>query len=72
MKMLSIAKDDVIAIGDSETDLPLFQIAKTSIALGNESDHVKSQATIEVSANSGDGLIEALDNLSPKFSEVND
>jgi len=70
MKMLSIQKDDVIAIGDSETDLPLFQIAKTSIALGNASDHVKSQATLEVSGNSGDGLIEALDNLSPKFSEV--
>ncbi len=70
MKMLSIQKDDVIAIGDSETDLPLFQIAKTSIALGNASDRVKSQATLEVSGNSGDGLIEALDNLSPKFSEV--
>ncbi len=70
MKMLSIQKDDVIAIGDSETDLPLFQIATTSIALGNASDRVKSQATLEVSGNSGDGLIEALDNLSPKFSEV--
>ncbi len=70
MKMLSISKDDVIAIGDSETDLPLFQIAKTSIALGNASDSVKSQATLEVSGNSGDGLIEALDILSPKFSEV--
>jgi phosphoglycolate phosphatase (TIGR01487 family) len=70
MKMLSISKGDVIAIGDSETDLPLFQIAKTSIALGNASDGVKSQATLEVSGNSGDGLIEALDNLSPKFSEV--
>jgi len=70
MKMLSISKGDVIAIGDSETDLPLFQIAKTSIALGNASDSVKSQATLEVSGNSGDGLIEALDILSPKFSEV--
>ena len=70
MKMLSVTKEDVIAIGDSETDIPLFQIAKTSVALGNASDGVKSQATMEVTGYSGDGLIEALDNLSPKFSEV--
>ncbi len=70
MKMLSVTKDDVIAIGDSETDIPLFQIAKTSVALGNASDEVKSKATLEVRGPSGDGLIEALDNLSPKFSEV--
>ncbi len=35
MKRLSISSDDVIAIGDSATDIPLFKIAKTSIALGN-------------------------------------
>jgi len=70
MRMLSVTKDDVIAIGDSETDVPLFKIAKTSVALGNASDDVKSQATITVSGHSGDGLIEALDNLSPKLSEV--
>ena len=69
MKMLSITKDDVIAIGDSATDVPLFQIAKTSVALGNSSDFVKSQASLNVSSKSGDGLIEALDKLAPKFSE---
>ena len=70
MKMLSITKNDVIAIGDSETDIPLFKIAKTSIALGNSSEIVKSQATMSVSAKSGDGVIEALDRLAPKLSEV--
>ncbi|MFB5645518.1 MAG: phosphoglycolate phosphatase [Nitrosopumilaceae archaeon] len=70
MKMLSIAKDDVIAIGDSETDVPLFKIAKTSIALGNAFESVQSQATFSVSAKSGDGLIEALDKLAPRLSEV--
>ena len=69
MKMLSITKDDVIAIGDSATDVPLFKIAKTSVALGNSSDFVKSQASLNVSSKSGDGLIEALDKLAPKFSE---
>jgi hypothetical protein len=70
MKMLSVTKDDVIAIGDSETDIPLFKIAKTSVALGNSFESVKSQATFSVSAKSGDGLIEALDKLAPKLAEV--
>ena len=69
MEMLSIRKDDVIAIGDSATDIPLFKIAKTSVALGNSSEFVKSQASLSVSAKSGDGLIEALDKLAPKLSE---
>jgi len=69
MKMLSVSKDDVIAIGDSETDVPLFKVAKTSVALGNAFESVQSQATFSVSAKSGDGLIEALDKLAPKLSE---
>jgi len=63
MEKLSISTDDVIAIGDSATDIPLFRVAKTSIALGNASDHVKSHATMVVSAHAGDGVLEALDNL---------
>ena len=70
MKMLSVSKEDVIAIGDSETDVPLFKIAKTSVALGNAFESVQKQATFSVSAKSGDGVIEALDKLAPKLSEV--
>lgn len=70
MKRLSISSDDVIAIGDSATDIPLFKVAKTSIALGNSSEFVKSQATMTVSAKAGDGVIEALDKLAPTFSGV--
>ncbi len=70
MKRLSILKDDVIAIGDSATDIPLFKAAKTSIALGNASEQVKSEATMTVSANAGDGVLEALDKLAPKLCEI--
>ena len=70
MKKLSISRDDVIAIGDSATDIPLFKVAKTSVALGNASDQVKSEATIVVSAKAGDGVLEALDKLAPKLSEM--
>jgi len=70
MDKYSILRDDVIAIGDSATDVPLFKIAKTSVALGNASELVKSEATITVSANAGDGVLEALDKLAPILSEI--
>jgi len=70
MKKLSITKDDVIAIGDSETDLPLFKQASLSIALGNSSDFVKSGATMSVKGNAGDGVIEALQKIAPDLSEI--
>jgi phosphoglycolate phosphatase (TIGR01487 family) len=70
MEKLSISSDDVIAIGDSATDIPLFKVAKTSIALGNASDQVKSEASMVVSAKAGDGVLEALDKLAPKLSEI--
>ena len=70
MKRFSILKENVIAIGDSATDVPLFKVAKTSIALGNASDDVKSEATMTVSAHAGDGVLEALDKLAPKLSEI--
>jgi len=70
MKKLSILRDDVIAIGDSATDIPLFKVAKTSIALGNASEQVQSEATMVVSAKAGDGVLEALDKLAPKLSEI--
>jgi phosphoglycolate phosphatase len=69
MEKLSISAEDVIAIGDSATDIPLFRVAKTSIALGNASDHVKSEATMVVTAHAGDGVLEALDKLAPTLYE---
>ena len=70
MDKFSILRDDVIAIGDSATDVPLFKVAKTSVALGNASEQVKSEATMVVSAHAGDGVLEALDKLAPTLSEI--
>lgn len=63
MKMFSATKQDVIAIGDSETDVPLFGLAGISVALGNATDDVKSHATITVPGHAGDGIIEALEKI---------
>jgi phosphoglycolate phosphatase len=68
MKMFSAKKDDIISIGDSETDVPLFKATGLSIALGNAAKDVKSQATIVVAGNAGDGVIEALEYVELKLS----
>ncbi len=70
MRLMFIRSDDVVAIGDSETDIPLFHTAGTSIALGNASRNVKAEATMTVSARAGDGVLEAIDMLAPRLSEV--
>ena len=63
MNMFSAKKDDVIAIGDSETDVPLFKLAGVSVALGNAPEDVKSKATMSVEGHAGDGVIEALETI---------
>lgn len=67
MEMFSATKQDVIAIGDSETDVPLFGLADVSVALGNATDDVKSHATITVQGHAGDGIIEALEKIELKL-----
>ncbi|TLX94923.1 MAG: phosphoglycolate phosphatase [Thaumarchaeota archaeon] len=69
MKMFSAKKEDVIAIGDSETDVPLFKMAGISVALGNASQEVRSHATISVPAHAADGVIEALETIELKLAE---
>ncbi len=70
MTMLSVSNEDVISIGDSETDVPLFKMAGFSIALGNSAENVKSYATMSVSGKAGDGVIEALEHVTLKLSKV--
>ena len=67
MHMLAVESKDLIAIGDSITDVPMFNVAKTSIALGNASEYVRSKATMTVDSKAGDGLLDAMDLLGPKM-----
>ena len=65
MSRYGISRDRVIAIGDSQTDVPMFRMAGTSVALGNASGDVREAATIRTEAPGGDGVIEALQVLAP-------
>ncbi len=67
MRMFSASRQDVIAIGDSETDIPLFELADVSVAMGNASEDVKSHATMAVQGREGDGVIEALEKIELKL-----
>lgn len=61
---LNILKTDpkqVVAIGDSETDVPMYDICGYSIALGHADENVKAQADHVVNGREGIGLIEAID-----------
>ncbi len=60
-EMLNIPLKEIIAIGDSETDIPMFDICGYSIALNHADNNVKRRAKHVVSGNSGIGLVEALE-----------
>jgi phosphoglycolate phosphatase len=67
LDILKIKPSETVTIGDSETDIPLFQFCAFSIALNHADEIVKSKANYVVSQNSGKGLVEALDYIALNF-----
>lgn len=67
LDVLGIKPEEAVAIGDSETDKPLFDICGYSIALGNAQDDVKAIAKHYVKNKNGHGLVEALEYVAYNF-----
>lgn len=61
LNMLKADPKEVVAIGDSETDVPMYDICGCSIALGHAEENVKAKADHVVGGREGTGLIEAID-----------
>lgn len=61
LKMVKADPEEAVAIGDSETDVPMYAICGCSIALGHAADSVKKKADHVVSGREGAGLAEAID-----------
>ena len=61
LKMLEIDVNDTIAIGDSDTDVPLFKVVKNNIAVSNSTENLKKLAKIVTTKKSGEGVLEGLD-----------
>jgi hypothetical protein len=64
LKMLDCNVDDAIAIGDSETDVPLFKTVSKNIAVQNSVPELKKIARIVTTKESGEGVLEGLDMIS--------
>ncbi len=57
---LKIDPSEVVAIGDSDTDIPMFELCGVSIAVGNSTEGAVKSATYRVDSPLGKGLVEAL------------
>jgi len=44
LKKFQLTPDELIVFGDSENDLPMFNLAKHAVAMKNASEHIKEQA----------------------------
>ncbi len=63
LKDLNIDFDQVVAIGDSETDIPMFKQSKFSFTFESSDENVRKKATHIVGGTNGEGLINAIDQI---------
>ena len=56
MEHLSLRSEEVIAFGDEENDLPMFDVAGFSAAPSNAKDKVKAAADLVIGSNAEDGV----------------
>lgn len=60
---LGLDVGDTYAVGDSVNDLPMFEAAGHSIAMGNSSDFVKTQASYVTNSLHEDGIYHAMEHF---------
>ena len=63
MRHCSLKKEEVIAFGDEENDLPMFAAAGFSAAPSNAKESVKEAADLVISSNAEDGVAAYLEEL---------
>jgi phosphoglycolate phosphatase len=61
LNALKINPSEVVAIGDSETDIPMFELCKNSVTFESSKVEVKKMAKFIVKGENGEGLINALE-----------
>lgn len=67
LKMLKADPEEAVAVGDSETDVPMFRLCGHSVALGHADDSVKKEAEHVVQGREGTGLIDAIDHVALNY-----
>lgn len=61
MELLGLRKEDVIGVGDSANDLPIFQAVGHRVAVGNGSEELKAQADEIAPPVDEDGLAQVIE-----------
>ena len=61
MERLGLTKDEVLAIGDSNNDLPMLKAAGTSVAMGNASEAIRALCTDVTADCDEDGVAKAIE-----------
>ena len=64
-----VDKDHTIAIGDSDTDVAMFEEAGLSVAVANAPKAAARAADMVTASPRGDGVLEALQALAPRMAE---
>ncbi|WDT66226.1 Cof-type HAD-IIB family hydrolase [Companilactobacillus crustorum] len=62
-EFLGLQANEVMAIGDEQNDIPMFDFAKTAVAMGNGSPKAKAHASYITTTNDEDGIAKALEKL---------
>lgn len=62
-QVLNISTDDIVAFGDAQNDIQMFELAGYSVAMGNAVDEVKKIANYVTTTNNEDGIASALEKL---------
>ena len=70
LKYVKVDPENCVAIGDSQTDIPMFRMCGYSMAVGNATDAVKAEAKFSTYAENGDGVFEALEYVAERFLKV--
>lgn len=69
-KSLGLDVSQIIAIGDSDIDIPMFEVCGYSVALGNAPENVKKKADFSVNVSMGEGFLEAIQHITNKFMKI--
>lgn len=60
-ELLDVKKEEIIGIGDSNNDLPLFEAVGLKIAMGNATDLLKEKADYIAPSVENDGLVDVIE-----------
>ena len=69
LETLRISPEETVVIGDSDTDVSMFELCGHSAAVGNASDEVKSKADYVCKGEIGGGAVEAINYFIKKRAE---